>query len=106
VLNIWDLRGFAPGGTSHLGFQLEHWVSKTKKHYFWFRSDEFILRNEGLDARGKGLLAFSLKSAAGGRSPNLYQGNTYPRTHYSSIPCCYSIILILQRTALMDNLVP
>jgi len=57
---------------------MEYWVSKTKKHYFWFRIAEFILRNEGLEARGKGFLAFSLKSAAGGRSSNLYQGNIYP----------------------------
>ena len=42
------------------------------------RIAEFILRNEGPEARGKGFLAFSLKSAAGGRSSNLYQGNTYP----------------------------
>jgi hypothetical protein len=41
------------------------------------RIGEFILRNEGPEARDKGLLAFSLKSAAGGCSSNLYQGNTY-----------------------------
>jgi len=42
------------------------------------RIPEFILRNEGPEARGKIFLAFSLKSAAGGHSSNLYQGNTYP----------------------------
>jgi len=39
---------------------------------------EFILRNEGPEARGEEFLAFSLKSAAGGRSSNLYQGISYP----------------------------
>jgi hypothetical protein len=38
------------------------------------------------EAQGKIFLAFSLKSAAGGRSSNLYQGNTYPRIHRSNTP--------------------
>jgi hypothetical protein len=38
------------------------------------------------EAQGEVFLAFGLKSAPGGRSSNLYQGNTYPRTHHSSIP--------------------
>jgi hypothetical protein len=56
------------------------------------RIAEFILRNEGPEARGKGLLAFSLKSAAGGRSSNLYQGKILihepiiPVFHYSNTP--------------------
>ena len=37
------------------------------------------------EVQGKIFLTFSLKSATGGRSSNLYQGNTYPRTHYSII---------------------
>jgi hypothetical protein len=36
------------------------------------RITEFILRNEGPEAQGKIFLAFSLKSAADGRSSNLY----------------------------------
>jgi len=70
----------------------EYWVPKTKKHYFWFRIAEFILRNEGHEARGKGLLAFSLKSAAGGRSSNLSEGKILihepmiPVFHYSNTP--------------------
>jgi hypothetical protein len=42
------------------------------------RIAEFILRDEGPEARGKEFLAFSLKSAGGGRSSNLFQGNIYP----------------------------
>ena len=42
------------------------------------RSAEFILRNEGPEVQGKIFLAFSLKSGVGGRSSNLYHGNTYP----------------------------
>ncbi len=36
------------------------------------------LEDHFTEAKGKIFLAFSLKSAAGGRSSNLYQGNTYP----------------------------
>ena len=54
---------------------LEYWVSKAKKRHFWFKSSEFILGNEGHEVRGKVFLAFSLKSAVGGRASNLYQSN-------------------------------
>ncbi len=49
-------------------------VSLPPLHGASLRVAEFIPRNEGPEARGKGLLAFSLKSAASGRSSNLYQG--------------------------------
>ncbi len=41
------------------------------------RIAEFILRDEGPEARGKELLAFSLKSTGGGRSSNLFPGIRY-----------------------------
>ena len=47
-----------------------------RKRYFWLRSAS--LEDHFAEAQGKIFLAFSLKSAAGGRSSNLYQGNTYP----------------------------
>jgi hypothetical protein len=46
---------------------------KTKKHYSCPRSTPF--EDRFAKARGKELLAFSLKSAGSGRSSNLYQGN-------------------------------
>jgi len=49
---------------------------KLKKWSFWFRSAS--LEDRFAEARGKEFLAFSLKSAAGGRSSNLFQGNPYP----------------------------
>jgi hypothetical protein len=50
---------------------LEYWVSKAEQ--------VFLLVNERFaEARGKEALAFSLKSAAGGRSSNLFQGYTCP----------------------------
>jgi hypothetical protein len=36
-----------------------------------------LVQERFADAEGKVFLAFSLKYAAGGRSSNLYQGNTY-----------------------------
>ncbi len=63
---------------------LEYWVSKAEevfllvKERFALRIAEFILRNEGPEARGKEFLAFSLKSAAGRRSSKLFQGYTCP----------------------------
>ena len=59
-----------------IGGMMEYWVSKTKKRYFWFRNAS--LEDHFAEAQGKIFLAFSLKSGAGGRSSNLYQGNTYP----------------------------
>jgi hypothetical protein len=48
---------------------LEYWVLKAEK-VFPLVQDRFA------EARGKEFLAFSLKSAGGGRSSNLFQGNT------------------------------
>jgi len=51
-----------------------------------------LVQERFAEARGKGLLAFSLKSAAGGRSSNLYQGKIpthepiIPVFHYSNVP--------------------
>jgi hypothetical protein len=47
---------------------------KRRKCSFWFRSAS--LEDRFAEARGKGFLAFSLKSAAGGRSSNFFQGRT------------------------------
>jgi hypothetical protein len=47
-----------------------------RKWSFRFRSAS--LEDLYAEARGKEFLAFSLKSAGGGRSSNLFQGDTYP----------------------------
>ncbi len=57
----------------------ECWIigyQKRRKCCFWFRSAP--LEDRFAEARGEELLAFSLNSAAGGCSSNLFQGNTYP----------------------------
>ncbi len=50
---------------------LEYWVSKAEKVVLSVQ-DRFA------EARGKEFLGFSLKSAPGGRSSNLFQGNIHP----------------------------
>jgi hypothetical protein len=51
-----------------------------------------LVQDRFAEARGKGLFAFSLKSTAGGRSSNLYQGKILihepilPVFHYSNTP--------------------
>jgi hypothetical protein len=47
---------------------LEYWVSKAEKVLL-------LVQERFAEARAKEFLTFSLKSAAGGRSSNLYQGN-------------------------------
>jgi len=57
---------------------MESWnigYQKRREWSFWFRSAP--LEDRFAEARGKEFLAFSLNSAAGGRSSNLFQGNTY-----------------------------
>jgi len=49
---------------------LEYWVSKAEKVVL-------LVQERFAEARGKEFLAFSLKSAAGGRSSTLFQGDTY-----------------------------
>jgi len=49
---------------------------KRRKCSFWLKSAS--LEDRFAEARGKEFLAFSLKSAAGGRSSNLFQGYTCP----------------------------
>ena len=92
----WQWRSSVPtryegeGGHRHAGLLVQErspcGVGLPPLHGASLRIAEFILRNEGPEARGKGFLAFSLKSAAGGRFSNLHQGNSYPRTHHSIIP--------------------
>jgi hypothetical protein len=50
---------------------MEYWASKAEKVVL-------LVQDRFAEARGKEFLAFSLKSAGGGRSSNLLQGNTYP----------------------------
>jgi len=50
---------------------LEYWVSKAEKVFL-------LVKERFAEARGKEFLAFSLKSAGGGRSSNLFQGYTCP----------------------------
>ena len=47
---------------------LEYWVSKAEKVLL-------LVQERFAEAGSKEFLAFNLKSAAGGRSSNLYQGN-------------------------------